>query len=235
MQDIQVRPIELNDEQKVQRCESKEKIRMNWEHVPTIGFAGFVLSIALYILAHYMWDADGGMLTTMFVGSLIGAALGVYSEYRRLKLMPGEEKRWHTDYIALCGEVEKFSERLEAFRRLALTLDSTQEIDRTLIGRYLAERDSLSERMRVFRRDMALKRYEEAVSKNTDGRFRDTRDVTEQVFVNRVRVAKAEAEIRVLTQMEDSPNEAEFKRLEQRFNDEDDDAEPAESAARRVQ
>jgi hypothetical protein len=230
MHDICVREINLSDEQRIQRQESRDRMRFNWESLPTIGFAGLVVSVSLFIIAKCFWEADIGIVLTMTVGGVAGMALGYLNERRRVALIPESEKRWHSAYIALCDEIEGFSERLEAFRQLAMTFERGQEFDRTLIGKYKTERDTLADRMRVFRRTLALKRFENAVAKNTDGRFRDTRDVTEQVFVHRVRVAQEEAEISALLTKDESPNEAQFRKLEEEYGDDV----PASKSVRRI-
>ncbi len=212
--DINIAEIRLSDEQQFQKHVSKDKISFNWESIPAVGFAGLILSIALFVLAKCFWEAQIDILLTLITGGGVGTALGILNERRRLKLIPDEEKRWHADYVAVCDDIERFSERLEAFRKLAKTIERTHEIDATLTDRYLAERNELARRLRVFLRVLALKHYEAVVAKNTDGRFRDTRDVSEQVFANRVRVAEGEAEIEKLLAKDRSPNEAEFRRLE---------------------
>ena len=218
MRDIHVREISLNDEQHRQRQVSKDKIRFNWEFLAAAWFSGLITAIVLFLVAACFLGATVGILMTLTVGSASGVALGYCGERRRLARIPEGERRWHADFIALCDEVEKFSERLEAFRHLASTFGDEEEVEGTLMGKYARERKALAERLRVCSHAMALKRFEAIVAKNTDGRFRDTRDVAEQVFIHRVRVAKEEAEIRTLLS-DESPNEAQFRELETEYGD----------------
>lgn len=117
---------------------------------------------------------------------------------RRAKYSP-EQLEWHERYVAHVARAERFNERLGALQQFARHAGPDREVEYPLTDTYVQERDALEKEFDALMRQDALWKLEAAVLRGDDGRFRDTRDVTEAVFVQRVRLDDADREIEELT------------------------------------
>ncbi len=110
-----------------------------------------------------------------------------------------EERAWHERFLATHPKVRSFDKRLEALQHFSLNAEAGADIDEVVVGKYAEERAVLDRELRTLYREQALRLFEKAVDESTDGRYRDTRDVTDLLFVHRARHDDADREITALT------------------------------------
>ena len=103
---------------------------------------------------------------------------------------PKAEKEWHRQSFALAKKIALFNERLSSLKALA---NFVEEADKgfgdTVAEDYEAERERLEYEKRAHFRKEAIRRFSAAIAKETDGKFKDTRDVASHLLVARIRLA----------------------------------------------
>ncbi len=179
----------------------------------------FYVGVSLVFIAILGCIASGTLTrvaTLGCIGVFFLPYIGWYCLERfRFKRIPADERSLGETHLALIERVEHFNERLSAIKDYVENADPTKEVDPAIIEKYEAERKDLDEQMRAFMREDALRRFEKAVVRDDDGKYRATRDLSEAIFISRVRVEEAEAkEAGVLTARE-SPFEEEFRVLDE--------------------
>lgn len=116
-----------------------------------------------------------------------------------------EERAWNERFLATYPKVHCFDKRLGALQHFSLNADQGADIDANVVGKYAEERETLDRELRTLYREQALRLFEKAVDESSDGRYRDTRDVTDLLFVHRARHDDADRELAALTTI-DAPS-----------------------------
>lgn len=110
-----------------------------------------------------------------------------------------EERTWHERFLAMHPKALCFDKRLEALQHFSLNAEDGADIDENVVRKYAEERVNLDRELRTLYREQALRLFEKAVDESSDGRYRDTRDVTDLLFVHRARHDDADREMAALT------------------------------------
>ncbi len=110
------------------------------------------------------------------------------SERRRIAAIPAPRREWHERLVALMARVEAFNSRLHAFQLYAANAESGQEVDPAVVEKYAAERQELVNLECKLMRDHATMEFD-AANAEDGGSFRETRDLSDAIFMNKVRYA----------------------------------------------
>lgn len=172
-------------------------------------FYGMFLAVGAIIFA--AWTTDGATensARSYAIGSIALAFVSCAALYRTsrfrgwrkaLAQCGPEERAWHERFIAIHPRVIGFDRRLDALQQFSMNAEQDADIDETIVLKYSEERAALDRELRTLNREQALLQFEQAVDASTDGRFRCTRDVTDQLFVYRARHEDADRQIAELT------------------------------------
>ncbi len=131
-------------------------------------------------------------------------------EKERVALFPAAERDWKERLDQLVPRIERFNKRLRAFKVFAENAEPGKGLDQAVAEKYSAEYDELTALMRKIKREYALTEFEAAAQNDQDG-FRETRNLADAIFMNRIRIEETGVDVRIA---DASPNEAQFLELD---------------------
>jgi hypothetical protein len=184
--------------------------------VPIGVFYGMLIAIAAIVatFSHYGTGSDEALSATRYAGmaaftfALVASAalyrVSRFRAWRKACIECGtEERAWHERFLAAYPKVQSFDKRLDALRHFSQNAEPGADIDEEVVRKYADERDALDRELRTLYREQALRLFEKAVDESSDGRYRDTRDVTDLLFVHRARHDDADRELGALTAIDE--------------------------------
>lgn len=168
----------------------------------------FLWFFSTFVPAIVLWFVFGSFLLAMVLDAIIyGVCNAVLSfafivfgfflverikRLRTLPALPPDERAENQEYAELFERAEAFNRRLQALQEFAARTGVEEQPGPDVVAKYAAERMELAERLKPFLRKNALENLRRAVEANVDGRYRSTIDVSDAVYVNRLRVSDAE-------------------------------------------
>ena len=179
--------------------DARKTFSRRWPLVGIFGLAGLgagMLGVTAVLIAHNH-PGDGSchryndLMAAILIGSpllfVVGAIIGIQIYLWR---MPKMERERHEQSIALEKKITLFNERLEALQELAkLTEYTDSDFQETVFEDYESERKQLEREKRARLRKEAIRKFDAAIAKETDGKFKDTRDVASHLLIARIRLA----------------------------------------------
>lgn len=111
---------------------------------------------------------------------------------RHLRAFPADEKNWCKEYGRLGKKAYSFNARLNAFQNYAEFAEPDKEVDPMIVEKYALEQAQLEAEYRSLMRRQAAMLFADASADGAPAAFHETADLSDHVFMNRVRVEDTE-------------------------------------------
>lgn len=175
-----------------------------------------VAVITVIVIVVNSYSLTTGPISALTICFVIAAACRLWvaqlrqKEKARIAAIPAAERDWKEQLDQFVPRIERFNKRLRAFKVYAENAEPGPGLDQAVVEKYSAEYDELTRLMRKIKRDYALTEFEAAAQNDQDG-FRETRNLADAIFMNKVRIEEAGVDVRIA---DASPNEAQFLELD---------------------
>lgn len=170
------------------------------ERYESFGVTTVLLCMSLFICAIlFILALINGLMTSTVAWTffsfflLLAAAYALWiarlqrEDRARVAAIPAGVREWNERLVTLLRRIEGFNSRLSAFKLYASNAEPGQQVDPAVVEKYVAEGEELRTLKRQLLRDHALTEFEQAAAGDDTG-YRETRDLSDAIFVNRVRI-----------------------------------------------
>ncbi len=186
--------LSLTTEEKQRLMQAQEALNTRWRF--------YFSRLFVVTLSTTLAGCVAGTVTAFFLGLLCGFILELVLggclcalARRRVKRMHAKERRWHEGIIALCENVTYYNEKILSLLALVPTIKPNETIPHEVMAKCRMDHDALERRREIFRQETLIKNREEklrqfadVLAKDKSGGYRETRDVTDMVFAENLRV-----------------------------------------------